>query len=128
MTSNQTQIEISQTLENQRLGQHQSRGDLVRNTGLSYQSLQKILDGTSDFKVSNLLAIAHALDMDVALVPRGLGAAVAAGAMPSSASAAHAAEPAPPRYTPDATPSVVNAALARLRPLGKPGAGAKARP
>ncbi len=100
-----THVELATALEAQRLQLGRSRGDLVESTGLSYQSLQKILEGTSDFKVSNLLAIAQALDMDVALVPRGLAPALQA--QPSTTATVAAA----------AAPSLVSAALDRLRPL-----------
>lgn len=102
-----THVELATTLEAQRLRLGRSRGDLVGSTGLSYQSLQKILEGTSDFKVSNLLAIAQALDMDVALMPRGLAPALQA--QPSHAASTTIAAA--------AAPSLVSAALDRLRPL-----------
>lgn len=98
-----THTHLAALLEAQRVRLGLRRGDLVEGTGLSYQSLQKIMEGTSDFKVSNLLAIAHALDMDVALVPRGL-----APALQPAGAAVRAVEP--------AAPSVVSAALERLRP------------
>ena len=99
-----THTDLATLLEAQRVRLGHKRGDLVEATGLSYQSLQKILEGTSDFKVSNLLAIAHALDMEVALVPRGLASAL----LPGGGTPAQVAEP--------AAPSLVGAALQRLRP------------
>ncbi|MGA0570697.1 helix-turn-helix domain-containing protein [Variovorax sp. VNK109] len=112
-TLSTTHVELATALEAQRLRLRRSRGDLVSSTGLSYQSLQKILEGTSDFKVSNLLAIAQALDMDVALVPRGLAPALQA--QPSHAAAS--TTPAATVVATAAAPSLVGAALERLRPL-----------
>ena len=98
---------LAEMLEQQRIAQARTRGDLVQTTGLSYQSLQKILEGRADFRVSSLLALAHALGLEVALVPAALSAALPAGAT------------VPPPATPasDRAPtSTVAAALARLRP------------
>ncbi|KQM75460.1 helix-turn-helix domain-containing protein [Xylophilus sp. Leaf220] len=107
MTSTNSAARLAETLERQRIARTQTRGDLVRATGLSYQSLQKILEGRADFRVSSLLALAHAMGLEVALVPAALGTA-----MPAGAAAAPAAAP-----VPDGAPaSAVAAALARLRP------------
>lgn len=81
---------LAQALETRRKMQRTARGVLGERTGLSYPSLHKILGGTSDFKVSNLLAIANALGLEVALVPRGLGQAISA-----QPAAPVVAEPAP---------------------------------
>lgn len=107
MTSTNSAARLAQTLERQRIDRAQTRGDLVRATGLSYQSLQKILEGRADFRVSSLLALAHAMGLEVALVPAALGTA-----MPAGAALAPIAAP-----VPDGAPaSAVAAALARLRP------------
>lgn len=106
-TLQKTHVDIASELEAQRLRGHHSRGDLVSGAGLSYQSLQKILEGRSDFKVSNLLAIADVLGLEVALVPRSIGSALP-GNVKTSAEFDHAGIGAP---------SVVTSALARLKPL-----------
>lgn len=106
-TLQKTHVDLAAELEAQRLRGRHSRGDLVAGAGLSYQSLQKILEGRSDFKVSNLLAIADVLGLEVALVPRGIG-----GALPG--------KPKAPGEFDDGgigAPSVVTSALARLKPL-----------
>ncbi|XAH25951.1 helix-turn-helix domain-containing protein [Xylophilus sp. GW821-FHT01B05] len=106
LSSRKTHLDLAAELEQQRLQQKLARGALGDATGLSYQSLQKILEGQSDFRASNLLALAHALGLEVALVPANVGQALAAApALPAEAAA----------------PSAVTAALARLRPLGKSG-------
>lgn len=107
MTSVNSAATLADTLERQRIAQVRTRGDLVQTTGLSYQSLQKILEGRADFRVSSLLALAHALGLEVALVPAALSAAMPVGTTPTSpAMPPHEGEPA----------SAVAAALARLRP------------
>ncbi|MCS4509781.1 helix-turn-helix domain-containing protein [Xylophilus ampelinus] len=107
MNATTSAARLAEMLERQRIARTQTRGDLVRTTGLSYQSLQKILEGRADFRVSSLLALAHALGLEVALVPAALGTA-----MPVGATAAPAAAP----MTDGAPASAVAAALARLRP------------
>ena len=107
MTGSATPTRLAATLEQRRIAQAQTRGELVQTTGLSYQSLQKILEGRADFRVSSLLALAHALGLEVALVPAAIGAGMPTGPVT-------AAPAAPPT---DAAPaSTVAAALARLRP------------
>ncbi len=118
MTSANSAARLAETLERQRIAQMQTRGDLVQTTGLSYQSLQKILEGRADFRVSSLLALAHALGLEVALVPAALGTA-----MPVGATAAPAAAP----MADGAPTSAVAAALARLRPPPADAAAAPAR-
>lgn len=105
-----THTDLGRQLEQQRLRQKLGRGALGEAAGLSYQSLQKILDGQSDFRVSNLLALAQALGLEVVLVPSSLRQALQApAALPGTDDDG------------TATPSAVGAALARLRPLGGPG-------
>ena len=105
MPSTKSASNLAETLERQRIALAQTRGDLVQTTGLSYQSLQKILEGRADFRVSSLLALAHALGLEVALVPAAVGAAMPVGT----------ASPAMPGNE-GAPASAVAAALARLRP------------
>ncbi|WP_198972801.1 helix-turn-helix domain-containing protein [Xylophilus sp. ASV27] len=105
-----TPPDLGRQLEQQRLRKQLRRGALGEAAGLSYQSLQKILDGQSDFRVSNLLALAHALGLEVVLVPSSLRQALQApAALPGTDGDG------------TATPSAVGAALARLRPLAGPG-------
>jgi len=102
-----THVDLASELEAQRLRSHHSRGDLVAGAGISYQSLQKILEGRSDFKVSNLLAIADVLGLEVALVPRGIGSS-----LPGNVKASGEFD-----HDGIGAPSVVTSALARLKPL-----------
>ena len=115
MPSTKSASNLAETLERQRIAQAQTRGTLVQTTGLSYQSLQKILEGRADFRVSSLLALAHALGLEVALVPAAVGAAVPVGT----------ASPAMPEK--GAPASAVAAALARLRPPSGDAAAPTAR-
>lgn len=116
MPSTKSASNLAETLERQRIALAQTRGDLVQTTGLSYQSLQKILEGRADFRVSSLLALAHALGLEVALVPAAVGAAMPVGT----------ASPAMPGNE-GAPASAVAAALARLRPPSGDAAAPTAR-
>lgn len=44
--------------------------ELAQRAGMSRKTLFSILEGTTDYKVSSLLALADALEIDVLLVPK----------------------------------------------------------
>ncbi|GAA4030899.1 helix-turn-helix transcriptional regulator [Actimicrobium antarcticum] len=70
-----TLLQLSQALR-ARLKQHQITQDALRSrVGVSRQTLTNILGGSSDYKVTNLLAICDQLGLDLVLMPRELNQA-----------------------------------------------------
>jgi len=72
MTSNalyETQA-ITARLRAARLAKGFSQRDLARLTGLPQAQLSRIEAGQVDLRLSSLAAIAHALDLEITLVPR----------------------------------------------------------
>jgi transcriptional regulator with XRE-family HTH domain len=52
---------------------------LADTAGISSRTLTHVLSGQEDFRVSTLMAVAHQLDLELVLVPKGAARAVAAG-------------------------------------------------
>jgi DNA-binding phage protein len=76
MTNHQAIADLlKQTLRHQRVPQNQ----LARDSGLASRTLQLMLSGEHDFKVSSLFAVADRLGLEMVLVPKAAAAAVQAG-------------------------------------------------
>jgi len=66
---------FKKTMKRQRLPQNQ----LVRDAGLAPRTLQLMLSGEHDFKLSSFFAVADRLGLEMVLVPKEAAAAVQAG-------------------------------------------------
>ena len=66
---------LKQTMKRQKMPQVR----LAREAGLSARTLQLILSGEHDFKLSSLFAIVDRLGLEMVLVPKESAAAVQAG-------------------------------------------------
>ena len=54
-----------------------TRAAIGARTGLTQTTLRNVLDGKGDFKISNLLAVAKELGLDVVLMPSEAASAIA---------------------------------------------------
>ena len=59
--------------------QHVPQNQLVRESGLAPRTLQLMLSGEHDFKLSSFFAVADRLGLEMVLVPKEAAAAVQAG-------------------------------------------------
>lgn len=62
--------DIADTLRRARAVKHLSQRELGERTGVPQSHISKIEQGAVDLRVSSLKAIANALDLDIALVPK----------------------------------------------------------
>jgi cyanate lyase len=62
--------DVAQVLRREAQAQSQSYTDLRTKTGLAYLSVRSALRGETDCQLSTLLALTHALGLELALVPR----------------------------------------------------------
>lgn len=61
---------FAETLRRARADKELSQRDLSERTGVPQSHISKIEQGAVDLRVSSLRALANALDLDIALVPR----------------------------------------------------------
>lgn len=87
-----TLTEISQVLAGQAARGSYGKLRLAEDSGVTYRTLQHVLSGTQDYKVSTLMAVADRLGLELVLVPkeaaRGMADAVPAPEVRSRVQAA----------------------------------------
>ena len=65
-----TLVEIAEILANALRRTSHGKLKLADDAGISYRTLQHVLSGTQDYKVSTLMAVADRLGLELVLVPR----------------------------------------------------------
>lgn len=62
--------QVTRSLRDRRLAQGISQRELSTRTGVPQSQISKIENNTVDLRISSLLTLAYALDLDMVLVPR----------------------------------------------------------
>ncbi len=89
--------DVSEALSKRTSTTQYRKTKLADDAGVNYRTLQHVLTGSQDFKVSTLLAVADRLGLELMLVPK------------------EATSMFPEQKPPPAVPTKVQAALERLR-------------
>lgn len=65
-----TLAEVSDMLAQHALQSSYGKLKLAEDSGVTYRTLQHVLSGTKDYKVSTLMAVADRLGLELVLVPK----------------------------------------------------------
>lgn len=71
-----TSLDVGARLQEARTTRKVRMKDLVDKTGLTAVTLRRALDGTTDARISTVLAIAHELGLELVLLPRQIAASL----------------------------------------------------